>query len=148
MTRPIPSDGSTPPAEPGTRATEVRQRGWLEVRWRQARNPPPPVLRAVLADLGLAIAGAVLLLAYDVLLSRGVALPGGDLRTLAMAIYVLIVVVAGSWLTYLWVPLPKPGSTAPGRSGWSAMLGFFAAWPIAYLVLVVTFQVIRPFFGS
>jgi hypothetical protein len=146
--RPIPSDGSTRPREPTVRSAEVRRRGWLEVRWRQARNPPPPVLRAVLADLGLAIAGAIVLLVYDVLLARGVILPGGDLRTLAMALYVVIVVVAGSWLTYLWVPLPNPGSTAPGRSGWSAMLGFFAAWPIAYLVLVVTFQVIRPFFGN
>jgi hypothetical protein len=148
VTGPVPSGGSARPGEPASQAREVRRRGWLEVRWRQARNPPPPVLRAVLADLGLAIAGAVLLLVYDVLLSRGAALPGGDLRALAMAIYVLIVVIAGSWLTYRWVPLPNPGSTAPGRSGWSAMLGFFAAWPIAYLVLVVTFQVIRPIFGS
>ena len=102
----------------------------------------------MLADLAVAIVGAVLLLAYDVLLSRGTALPGGDLRTLAFAVFIVVVVVVGSVLTYLWVPLPRPGTTAPGRSAWSAMLGFFAAWPVAYLVLVVAFQVIRPWFGA
>lgn len=125
----------------------MRPRGWLEVRWRQARNPPPPIIRAVVADLVVAIVCAVLLLAYDVALARGAQLPGGDLRTLGFAAFVVIVVVVGSVLTYLWVPLPRPGTSAPGRSGWSAMLGFFAAWPIAYLVLVVAFQVIRPFLG-
>ncbi|HEX5466601.1 MAG TPA: hypothetical protein VFW92_07980 [Candidatus Limnocylindrales bacterium] len=125
----------------------MRPRGWLEVRWRQARNPPPPIIRAVVADLVVAIVGAVLLLAYDVALARGLQLPGGDLRTLGFAVFIVVVVVVGSVLTYLWVPLPRPGTSAPGRSGWSAMLGFFAAWPIAYLVLVVAFQVIRPFLG-
>jgi hypothetical protein len=33
------------------------------------------------------------------------------------------------------------------RSGWSAALGLFAAVPIAWLVMVVTVQVIRPVFG-
>lgn len=136
---------TAPPTPP---RPSVRPRSWWEIRWRQARNPPPPVLRAVLADLAVAIVGAVLLLAYDVLLSRGTALPGGDLRTLAFAVFIVVVVVVGSVLTYLWVPLPRPGTTAPGRSAWSAMLGFFAAWPVAYLVLVVAFQVIRPWFGA
>ena len=126
----------------------LRHRPWWEVRWRQARHPPPPVIRAVLADLAVAIVGAGLLLAYDVLLSRGTVLPGGDLRTLAFATFIGLVVVVGSVLTYLWVPLPRPGTSAPGRSGWSAMLGFFAAWPVAYLVLVVAFQIVRPWFGT
>jgi hypothetical protein len=33
------------------------------------------------------------------------------------------------------------------RSRWSLALGFFAAVPIAYLVLVVAVQVIRPLLG-
>lgn len=135
------------PPEPDPQPQPIRPRGWWEVRWRQARNPPPPVIRAVLADLGVAIAGALALLLYDLGLSRGAVLPGGDLRPLAFAVFVLVVVVAGSLLTYLWVPLPRPGTSAPGRSAWSAMLGFFAAWPVAYLVLVVTFQLIRPLLG-
>ncbi len=36
-------------------------RGWLETRVRQARNPPPPVFRAVVANMAVAIVGAVVL---------------------------------------------------------------------------------------
>lgn len=124
--------------------TPPRQRGWWEVRWRQARNPPPPVLRAVLANLAVASLGAVLLLIYELVIERGAALPGGDLRTLVVVLYVAVVVVAGSLLTYLWVELPTGLRGERRRSGWSAMLGLFAAMPICYLALVVTFQIIRP----
>ncbi len=127
--------------------TPPRQRGWLEVRWRQARNPPPPVLRAVLANLAVASLGAVLLLVYEMAIVSGAILPGGDLRTPLVALYVAVVVVAGSLLTYLWVELPSGGRGERRRSGWSAMLGLFAAMPICYLALVVTFQIIRPLLG-
>ncbi len=127
--------------------TPPRQRGWWEVRWRQARNPPPPVLRAVLANLAVASLGAVLLLIYELAIARGAALPGGDLRTLLVVLYVAIVVVAGSLLTYLWVELPTGLRGERRRSGWAAMLGLFAAMPICYLALVVTFQIIRPLIG-
>jgi hypothetical protein len=53
--------------------------------------------------------------------------------------------VAGSLLTWLWVPQPGPGGRR--RSAWSAMLGLFAALPIAYFVLVIVFQVIGPLLG-
>jgi len=119
----------------------------LEVRWRQARNPPPPVLRAVLANLAVASLGAALLLIYEIALARGASLPGGDLRTPLVALYVAMVVVAGSLLTYLWVELPTGLRGERRRSGWSAMLGLFAAMPICYLALVVTFQIIRPLIG-
>jgi hypothetical protein len=124
----------------------VRRRGWLEVRWRQFRNAPPPVVRAVVANLGVAILAALPLLGYDVALSRGDRLPGGDLRVLAFVAYVIVVVGVGTFLTWLWVPSPGPRRSR-GRSAWSGLLGFFAAWPIAYLVLVVAFQLIRPLFG-
>jgi hypothetical protein len=104
-------------------------------------------VRAVTADLAVAIVGVFVLLAYDLLLSRGVALPGGDLRVLAFAVFVLVVCAAGSFLTYLWVPLPSGSSGIRRRTPWAGMLGLFAAFPIAYLVLVVAFQVIRPLLG-
>ena len=124
--------------------TEVPRRSWLAVRWRQLRNPPEPVLRAVAVNLMLATAGAVLLLAYDVALSRGAMLPGGDLRAAAFAAYVVTVAAAGSLLTYLWVLAPRGASGPRRRPRWSALLGLFAALPIAYLVLVVAFQIVRP----
>ena len=83
-------------------------------------------------------------LAYDVALSRGAALPGGDLRFAAAVLYVLVVLVAGSFITWLVVPLPRGSGTRSTRTPWSAALGLFAAIPIAYLVLVVAIQVLRP----
>ncbi len=93
---------------------------------------------AVATVLGLAY------LAYDVALTRGASLPGGDLRLLALAIDVLVVLVAGSAITWLIVPLPRGSGEHVRRTGWSAALGLFAAIPIAYLILVVVLQVLRP----
>ncbi len=124
-----------------------RRRSWAEVRWRQFRHAPRPVVRAVAASLSVALALAIGYLVYDVALSRGVALPGGDLRTLAVAVYVVVVLACGSLITYLVVPQPTSVGTTGRRSPWSAALGLFAAVPIAYLVLVVAVQVIRPLFG-
>jgi hypothetical protein len=87
-----------------------------------------------------------LYLAYDVAISRGASLPGGDLRLLALTIDVALVLVAGSVITYLVVPLPRGAGERSTRTGWSAALGLFAAIPIAYLVLVVVLQVLRPIF--
>ncbi|MEO7117905.1 MAG: hypothetical protein ABIZ34_02915 [Candidatus Limnocylindrales bacterium] len=98
----------------------------------------------MLADLAVAIIGGLLLLGYDVALSRGMTLPGGDLRTPMAALYVVLVIIVGSVMTYLWVELPTGASGRRRRSPWAIMLGFFASLPIVYLVLVVTFQVIRP----
>ncbi|HEY7828560.1 MAG TPA: hypothetical protein VIB99_10010, partial [Candidatus Limnocylindrales bacterium] len=77
-------------------------------------------------------------------LSRGTHLPGGDLRTLAVLVFVLIVLGAGSPLTYLVVPQPTGSGNVRRHSRWSAALGLFAAVPIAYLVLVVEGQILRP----
>ena len=123
------------------------RRSWLEIRWRQFRRAPRPVVRAVAACLGVAVVLAILYLAYDVALSRGVALPGGDLRLLALALYVVLVLAVGSLITYLVVPQPTGSGTVARRNAWSAALGFFAAVPIAYLVLVVAVQVLRPLIG-
>jgi len=123
---------------------EVRQRSWLEIRWRQFRHAPRPVVRAVASSLAVASVLGLLYLAYDVAISRGAALPGGDLRLLALTIDVLVVLIAGALLTYLIVPLPRGSGERATRTGWSAALGLFAAVPIAYLVLVVVLQILRP----
>ena len=124
------------------------RRSWIEIRWRQFRNAPRPIVRAVAASLSVAVVLALGYLLYDLAISRGVALPGGDLRTLAIAGYVAVVLVVGSAITWLVVPQPTGSGTVARRSPWSLALGFFAAVPIAYLVMVVTVQVIRPLFGS
>ena len=123
------------------------RRSWAEVRWRQFRRAPRPVVRAVAASLSVAIVLALAYLAYDVALGRGADLPGGDLRTLAITVYVVLVLVLGAVITYLFVPQPTGSGTTVRRSRWSAALGFFAAVPIAYLVLVVAVQIIRPWLG-
>ena len=128
-------------------AAHPPRRSWAEIRWRQFRHAPRPVVRAVAASLSVAVVLAIAYLAYDLAISRGVELPGGDLRTLAVAVYVLLVLVIGSLVTYLVVPQPTGSGTVVRRSAWSAALGFFAAVPIAYLVMVLAVQVIRPLFG-
>ena len=122
----------------------ARRRSWWEVRWRQFRNAPRPVVRAVGSSLVVAIALGLAYLAYDVALTRGAALPGGDLRPLFAAIDVLAVLVVGTLVTWLIVPLPRGSGDRVTRTPWSAALGLLAAAPIAYLVLVVAIQILKP----
>ncbi len=98
----------------------------------------------MLASLVVAVVLATVYVIYDAALRRGADLPGGDLRVLFLALYVLIVLVAGSVITYLVVPQPSGAGTERRRSPWSAALGFFAAVPIAYLVMVVASQIVAP----
>ena len=137
-----PPDGGAP-----QRSVSVRQRSWAEVRWRQFRHAPRPVVRAVLSSLVVAVGLASAYVAYDVALSRGAHQPGGDLRMLALAGYALSVLVAGTVVTYLVVPQPTGSGTLRRRSAWSAALGFFAAVPIAWLVMVAATQIVRPLLG-
>src|SRR2546422_1707959 len=128
-----------------TRAYPVKaRRPWLEFRWRQSRTAPRPVVRAVGSSLVVAIILGAAYLAYDVALSRGASLPGGDLRIGAAVLYVVAVLIAGSLITWVIVPLPRgPGSRAT-RTPLSAALGLFAAIPIAYPVLVVPVPIVQP----
>jgi hypothetical protein len=126
---------------------EVRHRSWAEIRWRQFRNAPRPVVRAVLVSLSVAVVLAAAYLAYDVALARGVRLPGGDLRLALLSLYTVLVLTAGTIVTYLIVPQPTGSGAVRRRSAWSAALGFFAAVPIAWLVMIATLQVLRPLFG-
>ena len=122
----------------------IRRRSWAEIRWRQFRNAPRPVVRAVLSSLVVAVVLGTAYLVYDVALSRGARLPGGDLRVAAVALYIAVVLVSGSLVTYLVVPQPTGSGGRSTRTPWSAALGFFAAVPICYLVLVVAVQVMKP----
>lgn len=144
MTAPPPA--APRPAESPPRAP-VPRRSWAEVRWRQFRNAPRPVVRAVLASLVVAVALGLAYLAYDVAIGRGADLPGGDLRLLFIAVDVVVVLATGSLVTWLVVPQPTGSGRRVVRTPWSAALGFFAAVPVCYLVLVVIVQVVRPLFG-
>jgi len=128
-------DAAATPDEPA--ASAVRQRSELEIRWRQTRNAPPPVVRAVVANIAVAAVGGIILLLLDWLAAA-------DANGLAPLIYVIVVIASGSALTYLWVELPTGASGERRRSPWAAVLGFFASIPIVYLSLVVIFQVLRP----
>jgi len=125
-------------------ASTPRRRSEIEVRWRQFRNAPRPVVRAVLSSLVVAVVLGVAYLGYDVTLARGARLPGGDLRVLFLAAYAVVVLVVGSVVTWLIVPQPTGSGTRAVRSWWSAALGLFAAVPIAWLVMVVVTQILEP----
>lgn len=101
----------------------------------------------MLSSLVVATILAVAYLVYDLAIARGARPPGGDLRLLALVAYAIAVLVAGAFVTYLVVPQPTGSGTVRRRSGWSAALGFFAAVPIAWLVMVVALQVVRPLLG-
>ncbi|HEY8238633.1 MAG TPA: hypothetical protein VIF63_04280 [Candidatus Limnocylindrales bacterium] len=116
------------------------RRSWLQVRWRQFRNAPRPVVRAVGSSLAVALILGSAYLAYD--LSAPASETGG--RTMFGLLYVLGVLLAGSFITWLVVPLPRGSGSRAVRTPWSAMLGLFAAIPIAYLVLVLAFAVVKP----
>jgi hypothetical protein len=133
--RVVPDDAARP-------ARVVRQRPQWQVRWRQARNAPPPVVRAVLANVAMASVGGVVLLLSDWLAGHGL-LPGFVLD-LGPVVYVVVVIVSGSIFTWLWVELPTGVPGEKRSSPWAAVLGFFAAIPIVYLALVVIFEVLRP----
>jgi len=139
---------TSPSAEPRTprpAPREVRPRGWFEVRWRQFRRAPRPVVRAVVSSLSIALVLGVLFLAYDIALDGGAVLPGGDLRLGFLAAYVVVVCLLGAVVTYLVVPLPTGTGTARAtRTPWSLALGLFAAAPIAYLVLVALHEILKP----
>jgi hypothetical protein len=135
-----PADPST--VRPPTATREVRQRSEWEIRWRQARNAPPPVVRAVLANVAVALVGGIVLLLTDWLASHD-RIPG-YLQDLGPLVYVAVVIVSGSVFTYLWVELPTGVPGEKRRSPWAGVLGFFASIPIVYLALVVIFEILRP----
>ena len=105
------------------------------------------MFRAVLSSLVVAVVLAAAYLVYDLAIGRGAVLPGGDLRLIGLVAYALVVLIVGTVVTYLVVPQPTGSGRARRRSAWSAALGFFAAVPIAWLVMVAAIQIIRPLLG-
>jgi hypothetical protein len=101
-------------------------------------------VRAVLSSSVVAVVLGLAYLAYDVAVTNGADLPGGDGRTLAAVVYAGAVIGVGTIVTYLIVPQPTGAGGRPKRSIWSAALGFFAAIPIAYIGLVVESQILKP----
>ena len=101
----------------------------------------------MLSSLIVAVVLGAAYLVYDIALARGAVLPGGDLRLLALTAYTVVVLTVGTVLTYLVVPQPTGSGGVRRRTAWSAALGFFAAVPIAWLVMVATLQLVRPLFG-
>ena len=99
----------------------------------------------MLANVAVAGIGGIVLLLVDWLAGQGV-LPAGW-ASVAPLVYVVVVIVSGSLLTYLWVELPTGRAGERRRSGWAAVLGLFASIPIVYLALVIIFQVLRPLLG-
>ena len=101
----------------------------------------------MLSSLVVATVLAIAYLIYDLAIASGARLPGGDLRLLALAAYTVCVLLAGAVVTYLVVPQPTGSGSVRRRSGWSAALGFFAALPVAWLVMVVVLQLVKPLLG-
>ena len=67
--RPLVLPSADLPAAPsGSARPPVRRRSWLEVRWRQFRSAPTPVVRAVAAGVGVATVLGLLLLGHDLAL--------------------------------------------------------------------------------
>ncbi len=139
---PIGSRGGCVSDGQGVPPREVRHRSEWEIRWRQARNAPPPVVRAVLANVAVATVGGIILLLSDWLASHDM-LPTFVLD-LGPLLYVTVVIVSGTVFTYLWVELPTGVPGQKRRSAWSGVLGFFASIPIVYLALVISFEFLRP----
>ena len=129
--------------EPGAQPQrEIRHRSEWEIRWRQTRNAPPPVVRAVLASVAIAVVGGIILLLTDWLASHEV-LPRFVLD-LGPVVYAAVVIVSGTFFTYLWVELPTGVPGEKRRSAWSGVLGLLASIPIVYIALVIIFEVLRP----
>ena len=133
-----------------------RPRGFVGRRIYQLLHAPRPVFRAVFSNVSVAALLTFAYLLYDLQVERalrsgadlGTVVGGGDLRTEAAALLVMGTVLFGSFITYLIVPQPRADGKGTERSGWSAVLGFFASLPVAYIALVIESQFLKPLFAQ
>ena len=138
--------GATPPAPARPAPGAPRQRSWLEVRWRQFRNAPRPVFRAVAASLVVAVLFGAGYLINDIAIGPGTDRADGYRRLTAAIVCAVAVLGAGAFFTWLLVPLPRGSGARATRTPWSAALGLFAAIPMVYFMFLVI-SMIRPLFG-
>jgi len=133
-----------------------RPRGFISRRIYQLMHAPKPVFRAVFSNVSVAALLTLLYLAYDLQVDHALrsgeglsgVIGGRDLRTEAAALLVLGTVIFGSLITYLIVPQPRADGNGTERSGWSAVLGLFASFPVAYIALVIESQFLKPLFAQ
>jgi hypothetical protein len=133
-----------------------RPRGFIGRRVYQLLHAPKPVFRAVFANVSVATLLTLIYLVYDLQVDRALrsggdlsgVFGGRDLRTEAAALLVLGTVIFGSLITYLIVPQPRADGKGTERSGWSAVLGLFASFPVAYIALVIESQFLKPLFAQ
>ena len=131
------------------RSDDAPRRGarGLEVRWRQFRNAPRPVVRAVGASLTWRSCWPRLPRLRRCHEPRRASSPAATCGRWRYPLRGRWSWLIGTVVTYLIVPQPTGRARVTRRTAWSAALGFFAAVPIAYLVLVVAIQIIRPLLG-
>jgi hypothetical protein len=137
-------------------AKSRQPRGFIGRRIYQLLHAPKPVFRAVFSNVSIAALLTVAYLLYDLQVERALrsgadlssVIGGRDLRTEAAALLVLGTVVFGSLITYLIVPQPRADGNGTERSGWSAVLGLFASFPVAYIALVIESQFLKPLFAQ
>ena len=136
-------------------AKSRRPRGFIGRRIYQLLHAPKPVFRAVFSNVSVAALFTLVYLLYDLQVERALrngadlsgVFGGRDLRTEAAALLVLGTVIFGSMITYIIVPQPRADGAGTERSGWSAILGFFASLPVAYIALVIESQFLKPLFA-
>ena len=136
-------------------AKSRRPRGFIGRRIYQLLHAPKPVFRAVFSNVSVAALFTLVYLVYDLQVERALrngadlsgVFGGRDLRTEAAALLVLGTVIFGSLITYIVVPQPRADGAGTERSGWSAVLGFFASLPVAYIALVIESQFLKPLFA-
>ena len=136
-------------------AKQRRPRGFIGRRVYQLLHAPKPVFRAVFASVSVATLLTLIYLVYDLQVDRALrsggdlsgVFGGRDLRTEAAALLVFGTVIFGSLITYLIVPQPRADGKGTERSGWSAVLGLFASFPVAYIALVIESQFLKPLFS-
>ena len=137
-------------------AKQRRPRGFIGRRVYQLLHAPKPVFRAVFASVSVATLLTLIYLVYDLQVDRALrsggdlsgVFGGRDLRTEAAALLVFGTVIFGSLITYLIVPQPRADGKGTERSGWSAVLGLFASFPVAYIALVIESQFLKPLFAQ
>ena len=142
-----PDPVSAPPSTVPVRGPRSATAAFFEVRWRQFRHAPRPVVRAVMSSLVVALVLGVVVSSPTT--SRSTAAPrcpGGDLRLAFLVVYVLAVARRrrGRDVPRRAAAVAAPAARAPRAPRGALALGLFAAVPIAYLVLVALDQILKP----